>query len=351
MRVGLMAENPLESAVVASGIVPTAMLETYSPVYARAIVVATKLGLFDALRDGARSAASVAETCGTDPVGTEKLLNLLVTMRYLRHRDGTYTLGRRARRWLLADAPGSIRDMILMKELEWSWIDRMEEFVRDGQPLDVHGAMSTDDWRAYQRGMRAQVNPLARFLDRRIPVPDGAREMLDIGGSHGYLSVLLCRRHPGLRATVLDLPAAVEHAAPLLEREGMGDRVRLRAGDALADDLGEAAYDVVLIFSLVHHFDDAANRQLVSRAARALRPGGYLVIGDALRPSAPGKGGQQAAFFDLYFALTSRSGLWSVDDMRAWQEAAGLTPRRPISVVPGGGSFVLQVAERPASVA
>jgi SAM-dependent methyltransferase len=345
MRVGLMAENPVESAVLASGIVPTPMLEAYAPMYARAIVVATKLGVFDALRDGERSAASIAETCRTDPRATEKVLNLLVTMRYLRHREGTYTLARQARRWLLTDSPTSVRDVILMKELEWSWIDRLESFVRDGKPLDVHGTMATDDWKAYQRGMRAQANPLATWLARRLPVPAGARDMLDIGGSHGFFSVVLCRRHPALRATVLDLPSAVEHAAPLLEREGMGERVVLRAGDALVDDLGDAAYDLILIFSLVHHFDDATNRQLVSRAARALRPGGYLVIGDALRPPSPGKGGQQGAFFDLYFALTSQSGLWSFDDMRAWQVAAGLTPRKSISLVPGGG-FVLQVGEK-----
>ena len=114
---------------------------------------------------------------------------------------------------------------------------------------------------------------------------------------------------------------------------------------ALTDDLGEAAYDLILIFSLFHHFDDATNRSLVGRATRALRPGGYLVIGDALRPSTPGKRGQQGAFFDLYFALTSESGLWTVDEMRSWQLAAGLTPRKPVSLVPGGG-FVLQVAER-----
>jgi SAM-dependent methyltransferase len=289
----------------------------------------------------------VAEACGTDLRATEKLLNVLVTMRYVSHRDGRYALSRQARRWLLADAPASVRDVILMKELEWSWIDRLEGFVRDGEPLDVHGTMSGDDWRAYQRGMRAQVNPLAPFLVRRVPVPRGARDMLDIGGSHGYLSVILCRRHPGLRATVLDLPQAVEHAAPLLEREEMGDRVVHRAGDALRDDLGESAYDLVLMFSLVHHFDDSTNRELVRRAARALRPGGYLVIGDAIRPSAPGKGGQQGAFFDLYFALTSRSGLWSADEMRDWQTAAGLVPRKSISLVPGGG-FALQVAERAA---
>lgn len=347
MRVGLMAENPLESGVIASGLVPIAMLEGYAPVYARAMVLATKLGVFEALRDGG-SAQAVAETCGTDARATEKLLNLLVTMRYVRHRSGNYTLARHVRRWLLADDPNSVRDVILMKELEWSWIDQLETFVMDGRPLDVHGTMTADEWSAYQRGMRAQANPLASWMARRMPVPDGARDMLDIGGSHGYLSVVLCRRHPKLRATVLDLPDAVAHAAPILEREGMGDRVVLRAGDATADDLGEAAYDLIMIFSLVHHFDDATNRTLVARAARALRPGGYLVIGDALRPSAPGKGGQQGAFFDLYFALTSQSGLWTVNEMRAWQIEAGLTPRKSISLVPGGG-FALQVAERVAA--
>ena len=171
MRVGLMAENPLESAVIASGVVPVAMLEAYAPVYARAVVTATKLGVFEALRGGARPALAVAETCRTDARATEKLLNLLVTMRYLRHSGGGYTLAGHVRRWLLADAPSSIRDVILMKELEWRWIDQLEAFVRDGRPLDVHGTMSTDDWGAYQRGMRAQANPLAPWLARRVPVP------------------------------------------------------------------------------------------------------------------------------------------------------------------------------------
>lgn len=350
MRVGLMAENPLDRAVMATGLVPTAIFEAYGPAYARAITTATRLGLFDALSGGARSARAVAETCATDERATEKLLNLLVTMKYVGFGSGSYTLARNARRWLLADAPGSVRDFILMKELEWSWIGQLERFMRDGQPLDVHGTMSTDDWGAYQRGMRAQANLLAPLLARRLPVPAGASEMLDIGGSHGYFSVVVCRRHPALRATVLDLPPAVEQAAPLLAREGMGDRVVHRAGDAVTDDLGEATYDLILVASLVHHFDDATNRLLARKAARALRPGGYFVIADALRPPSPGRGGQQAALFDLYFALTSESGLWTFDEMRSWQLDAGLTPRRSISLVPGGG-FGLQVGERVAPVA
>ena len=36
--------------------------------------------------------------------------------------------------------------------------------------------------------------------------------MLDIGGSHGFLSATLCRRHAGLRSVVLDLPEAIVSA-------------------------------------------------------------------------------------------------------------------------------------------
>jgi 2-polyprenyl-3-methyl-5-hydroxy-6-metoxy-1,4-benzoquinol methylase len=198
--------------------------------------------------------------------------------------------------------------------------------------------------------MRSGANLAAPELARRIPVPKVEEgrpiEMLDIGGAHGYYSVALCRRHPQLRATILDLPEAIAHAAPLLAKEQMGDRVVHRAGNALTDDLGEQAYDLVLIANLVHHFDDASNRELVTRVARALRPGGILVIGEMIRPDAPGEGGQIGALTDLYFAITSEAGTYSFAEMAAWQRAAGLVPRRPLRLLTGPGAG-LQIARKP----
>jgi SAM-dependent methyltransferase len=234
-----------------------------------------------------------------------------------------------------------------MKFLEWEWISGLEGFVRTGEPLDVHAAMGPDDWRLYQRGMRGQAGLLGGWLARRLPVPSNATTMLDIGGSHGYLSVALCRRHPALRSVVLDLPAAVAQAAPLLAAEGMGDRVVHRAGDALTDDLGSDTYDLILAVSLVHHFDAETNRALAARCARALRPGGLLVIGDLMRPESPEGASAMDLFYDLYFALTSRSGLWSFEEMAGWQRDAGLQPRKAMRLLPGQG-FGLQIADRPA---
>ncbi len=162
-----------------------------------------------------------------------------------------------------------------------------------------------------------------------MPVPTRARQILDIGGSHGYYSVVICRRHPGLRSVVLDLPQAICHAAPLLAREGMGDRVVHQAGDA-TDDFGTAAFDLVSIANAVDHFDGPANRDLARRAAHALRPGGYFVILDFVRPRSPNDAGQAGTLNELFFALTSASGTWPSEELAQRQRGAGLEPRKPI---------------------
>ncbi len=210
--------------------------------------------------------------------------------------------------------------------------------------------MDSGKWDLYQRGMASVARLGASETAQRLPVPAGARDLLDIGGSHGLHSVALCRRHPGLRAVVLDLPAAVEHAAPILAREALREpaagRVTHRAGDALTDDLGEEAWDVVLLSNLAHHFDGETNRALARRIARALRPGGVFAIQEIIRRQSPTEGGQLGGLFDLYFALTSESGTWSFEEMAGWQREAGLEPRKPVPLrrTPGYG---LQIATRP----
>ncbi len=347
MRVGARAEHPLEWGALAAGIAPTPLLDTMvAMLLSRSIRVAMKLGIFEALADGGLTAGEVATRCACHPAATEKLLSALTGAQYIRFKDGRYTLAPVARRWLLQDSPNSLHDAIRMQDLDARFMEHTEEYVRSGQPVDIHHIMSEDDWRLYQRGMRAGANFVAAEVARRIRVPQGAQEMLDIGGAHGYYSVALCRRHPGLRATILDLPEAVAQAAPLLAREDMHDRVRHRAGDALTADLGTDTFDVVLIANLMHHFDKETNGTLVRRVAQALRPGGVLVIGEVIRAERPGAGGQTGALTDLYFAVTSEGGTWSFAELAGWQRAAGLHPRRPMRLLtaPGGG---LQVGVKP----
>jgi 2-polyprenyl-3-methyl-5-hydroxy-6-metoxy-1,4-benzoquinol methylase len=348
VRVGAIPENPIERVVARLNIAPRPLIETQMAyTLARLVMLGVKLGVFDALKDGPLDAEEVARRTGTDQRATGKLLFALAGSGYLEPDGDRYSLSAMSRKWLVSDSPSSLADKLLLQFHEWEWMERAEDYVRDGAPLELHRILPEDQWGAYQRGMRSMARSFAREGVARMPVPKGARDLLDIGGSHGHYSAALCRRHEGLRAVVLDLPQAVKHAAPLLAEEGMGDRVVHREGDALADDLGEQAYDVVIIVQLVHHFTDEQNRQLAGRVALALRPGGVYAIVDAFRQPSARKAGQTAALLEFYFAMTSESGTWSPEEMAGWQRGAGLRPKRPIRfrTIPGGG---IQAAEKPA---
>jgi SAM-dependent methyltransferase len=347
MRIGAVPENPIEWAVTRFNVAPRPLLDTQMAfTLARLIMVATKVGVFEALAGGSATAATVAERCGTSRIGTEKLLFALAGAGYLRGDDSGYALTPVSRKWLLRESRHSIADKLLFQFFEWDLLERAEDYVRTGEPVEIHSMSDDEQWDLYQRGMRAMANATAGEAVRRMPVPKDAKRMLDIGGSHGYYSVALCRRHEGLRSTILDLPQAVKHAAPLLAAEGMGERVIHRAGDALTEDLGADTYDLVLVAQLVHHFSEVENRDLAARVARALRPGGVYAILDEFRPRSAKDAGQLGALLEFYFALTSQSGTWPVEEISDWQLQAGLSPRRAIHfrTVPGVG---IQAAVKP----
>jgi SAM-dependent methyltransferase len=104
----------------------------------------------------------------------------------------------------------------------------------------------------------------------------------------------------------------------------------------------------VLIANLVHHFDAGQNLHLAQKVARALRPGGVLLVMDAVRIASPAEADQPSrrlgAVLDVYFALTSTSGTWSVEAVQDWHRAAGLRPLRPIWLRTMPGAAVLSAA-------
>jgi SAM-dependent methyltransferase len=305
-------------------------------------MVAAEVGVFEALGTGDKTAEAVDAACGTDPRATKHLLECLVGIDYASWRDGKYGLPASMRKWLLQSSQGSVVAKLAFQLIEWDIVGKSGEFVRSGKPLDFHAHMNAQEWAIYQNGMRDVAANPAVELAKRMPVPQGSTRLLDIGGSHGLYSTELCKRHPALVATILELPGAVDRASEIAQREGLGDRVKYRIGNALSDDLGEATFDVVMINNLVHHFSPEQNADLAQRVARALAPGGVYAIGDFLRAPYPGAGGGVPAVMDLYFALTSASGTWALDEIVSWQRGAGLTPIKTIrfTSLPGWASLL-----------
>ena len=345
MHLGIVGDSFVERIALRLNLVPLPIAHTHlALLLARTVIEASRAGIFEALASSPLTAAEIAARCRLDRAATEKLLSALTTTGYLQYGSsdgGRYRSSAMARKWMEPDGVQSLHEQILFTPYEDEWIVRMGEYLRTGREVNGGGHQGVprdaDFWRSYQRAMRAIASLGASEVARRTRVPPGARDMLDIGGSHGLYSVAMCRRHPGLSSTVLDLPEAVEHAAPLLSAESMGARVMHQAGDARTADLGESRYDVVYHANLAHHFDAPTNRDLMKRVARALRPGGIVVVQELIRRDTPTQGGQMGALLDLFFSMTSESGTWSVSDIADWQREAGLEPRKPLYLrrIPG----------------
>lgn len=338
MKIKIAAENPMEWMALKLNLAPLPLVETqiYFTV-ARIIMAGAELGIYEAIGKSEKTAEEVAKQCNTNPQSTKHLLNALTGIGYVRYSNDKYSITPSYRKWLLKESEANLIGKLRFQIMEWNYLDKLEDFIRTGKPLDLHGSIAPKEWEYYQEGMRDLSINAAREMAGKIPVPSGATKMLDIGGSHALYSIELCKKHSALSSTVLELPGAMEAASKIAKRYDSSGKVVHKAGNALVDDLGVNVYDIVMINNVVHHFTQEQNLELARKVARALKPNGIYAIGEFHRMEKPGKGGVMAASTGLYFSLTSHSGNWSESEIAGWQASAGLKKLKVISAmtIPG----------------
>ncbi|HET9746485.1 MAG TPA: class I SAM-dependent methyltransferase [Chitinophagaceae bacterium] len=343
MKIKNQPENLLEWVALRANLAPTPLIDTQVAFNAaRAIMAAAELGIYETIGKNSKTADEIATACKTHPQATKHLLDCLVGIGYLNWRGGSYSIRPKYHKWLLKESESNLIGKLRFQLLEWDWMGKLEDYVRTGKPLDLHGSVTPGEWELYQEGMRDLSVNAAKDLAKKIPIPKDATSILDIGGSHGLFSIELCKKHPGLSSTIMELPGAIEAASAIAKRYDTTNRVNYVAGNALTDDLGKEKYDVIMINNVVHHFTSEENYALTKKIAAALKPGGIYAIGEVLRPSKPGEGGVISATSGLYFSLTSSSGTWSRTEIEDWQKAAGLHIERPLTtvVMPGWQIFM-----------
>jgi SAM-dependent methyltransferase len=256
---------------------------------ARAVIAATRLGLFEALAAAPATAGDLAAREGLDPVGTEALLVALGALGYVEvDRGGVHRPGEAAARQLVAGGGESIASFVGgYNRHAWDMLGRLEDLLQGGARPPKHEPPPGDPfWEPYIRGLFELSRTEHAENAALVPVEDPV-ELLDVAGGHGGFAMAMCERHPRLRATVLDLPASVRVGRAIVEEQGLAGQVEFREGDAVASDLG-SGIDVISAFNLLHHLPPEAVRELLARARNALQPGGWLVIGETERP-APGE--------------------------------------------------------------
>jgi ubiquinone/menaquinone biosynthesis C-methylase UbiE len=321
----LHPENPMEWFAVKAMIVPVPFIDGFCYVVeSKAFNTALKLEIFETMRESPQTIEQIADKTGFNPKALSGVLNVLTIPGYIKYKNGKYEITKLTRKWCLKDSPDTLYRSAGHFELECRWMDHLDEYLNTGKGIGIHDHMNEEEWNSYQIGMEDIAALTAKTAAKKTPMPANPTEMLDIGGSHGLYCVELCKRYPGLKATILDLPEAVVKAEPLLAKHNMGDRVVFRAGNAVTDDLGENKYDLVMMSSVMHHLSGEDNIQVSRKVARALKPGGHFAVQEYIRPSIPSSKHALSLITDLIFNISSTSNTWNLDEVKEFQRQAGL---------------------------
>jgi len=109
--------------------------------------------------------------------------------------------------------------------------------------------------------------------------------LLEVGCGTGMLQLQVAKAFPNARCTGVDIdPTGLAAAREAVRHAGLAERVSIVEGD-VATGVPAAAFDIVVMVEVLHEIAPDIRPAVVKGCARALRPGGWLVIVDETYPS------------------------------------------------------------------
>jgi ubiquinone/menaquinone biosynthesis C-methylase UbiE len=329
VRLGAVPDNPLERLGLWLNRVPTPIGESlFGMAVSRALQVAQTTGMLTALAEGPREPAELAEHLGLQPTGTELVLDVVATLGHVELRpDGRYAMTAHGRRWLDPRSETYLGDFLADNAEYWAWWQGLEGLVREGRHVDLHDRGAEDPyWSSYIRGQYQVARLTSDEVAKAVPLGRNAHSVLDVAGAHGEYSMALCRRHPGLRATIVDLPGSARVGREIVSGAGMEERVQHVVGDMFEADFG-GPHDAAMAFNIIHHLTPERVRDLFAKIRAALRPGAHLCVLDLYdRPE--GRKPDAGSILGLFFHLTSGADTYTREQVYTWLSESGFASPR-----------------------
>jgi SAM-dependent methyltransferase len=316
---------------------------------AASLIAAHNVGLIDALLAGADSPEGYARTLGLDGRATRLVLNVLLTYGAVELADEQFRASA-ALRQVHREHPGGVSiDLVLL--------GHETAFLRTGAPkvrMDGSARERDTSFAQLSSGLANLFGPASTELSRRVrrellagQDDDGCCSgpccrILDLGAGSGIWSMALLEEVPGSHLTAVDLPRVAEQLRRGLSARGLARRADVVAGSYFRVSLPRRHFDLVILGNVLHLEPVARARRLIGIAADAVRPGGVLVVIDALAEE-PYETNRRRAMYALSLALRTVDGrTYSAREITGWLADAGLVDvqRFPITGAPSHIDFL-----------
>ncbi|MGW0964946.1 methyltransferase [Streptomyces sp. NPDC002516] len=320
----------------------------------KVLAAGVDLGLFSVLsRCGAVDARTIAAELGLHPRPARMLLACCTALGLLTREGGRYRNAPIAEEFLVEGRPHYFGGFVRYSDRHGypGW-GRLQEAIRDNRPttwdpdLQQSAFVTTDP--EILEGFWEAMFTLSSFTARALADAHdftAYSRLLDVGGGTGAFPVGLCRRHPHLGATVLDLPHITAMTREKVAALGLTGTIGTHDGDFLSDEPLPPGHDVILLSMILHDWDEATGRRLLEKCHAALPEGGAVIICELVLDDDE-TGPAPAALMGLNMLVETRSGHnYTYGEYRRWLADAGFTD---ISVAPldAAGANAALIARR-----
>lgn len=259
---------------------------------------ALRLGVFDLIGDGRRSAGEVAADAGAEHQPMTRLLRALAGLGLMEEHEPDAFSVTAAGALLDSARPDSLVSFVRMftdPAIVRAW-DGLDSSVRTGDiafdavfgtdffsHLGRHPELSADFNAAMSQASEetAAVLPHAYDFGRFTSITD-------VGGGDGSVLAGILAAHPALTGVLHDTNVGLAQAPKTLDRHGVADRCSLAAGDFFRSVPGGS--DLYLIKSVLHDWSDDQAVTILGHCREVLPPGGHVLIVEPVLPEVVGTG-------------------------------------------------------------
>jgi len=250
-----------------------------------------ELGVFEKLGNAPLSVATLSSQLGLPEDRLYRVLRAASVIGVVSEAQGrAFTLTAMGS-GLREDTLGSMRDYILFQgRYGWkSWSQLTEVMKGDKNALQLLYGQSTFEFfstpKVSETFNKAMTAISAMAVDGVLAAYDFKpyKRIADVGGGHGRLLGTILRDYPHLEGVLVDLPAVVVGAEPVLDELGVKSRCRIEAGDFF-EPLPALNADLILMKNIIHDWSDDDAKCILNHCREQMKPDAKLLLCEVVVP-------------------------------------------------------------------